>query len=67
MTCPRCCGLLIEDHCYDLLDHGISLKAWRCVSCGNIVDSVILKNRREQRVRLALAGQGEGLVRASAA
>jgi hypothetical protein len=67
MMCHRCRGLLIEEHCYDLLDHEISLRAWRCISCGNIVDSVILKNRREQKARLAMVEQARRLVGVSAA
>lgn len=66
MTCNRCRGLLVEDHCYDLLDDRISLSAWRCVSCGNLVDSVILKNQRAQQARPAMAGPAHRLIGASA-
>jgi hypothetical protein len=53
MACDRCHGLLVQDHCYDLLDNDVSLTAWRCIACGNIIDSVILKNRLEQfRVKI---------------
>ena len=67
MTCNRCRGLLVEDHCYDLLDDRISLKAWRCIACGNIVDSVILKNQLEHQARVATVGRGQRLVGASVA
>ena len=67
MTCNRCRGLLVEDHCYDLLDNQISLRAWRCIACGNIVDSVIMRNQLEQQARLATVGQTQRLVAASAA
>lgn len=65
MTCNRCRGLLVEDHCYDLLDDRISLKAWRCIACGNIVDSLILKNQLEQQARLATVSQAQRPVAAS--
>lgn len=66
MMCKRCHGLLVEDQCYDLLDDSISLKAWRCISCGNLVDSVILKNQQEQEARVATARQVQRLIGASA-
>jgi hypothetical protein len=66
MMCKRCHGLLVEDQCYDLLDGSISLRAWRCISCGNLVDSVILKNQQEQEARLATVRQAQGLIGASA-
>jgi hypothetical protein len=46
--------LLVRDHFFDLLDDSghLSFKGLRCVSCGNILDPLILKNRREGRARL---------------
>jgi len=67
MTCNRCRGLLVEDHCFDLLDDRISFTAWRCIACGNLVDSVILKNQLEQQARVATVSGGQRLVGASAA
>jgi hypothetical protein len=67
MTCKRCHGLLVQDQCYDLLDDSFSLRAWRCISCGNLIDSVILKNQQEQEARLATPRQVTRLVGASAA
>lgn len=51
--CGRCRGLLVRDHFFDLLDDSghLSFKGLRCVSCGNILDPLILKNRREGRNR----------------
>jgi hypothetical protein len=49
------------------LDDRISLTAWRCITCGNIVDSVILKNQLEHQARVATVSQGRRLVGASAA
>lgn len=67
MTCKRCHGLLVEDQCYDLLDDSFSLRAWRCISCGNLVDSVILKNQQEQEARLTTTRPVTRLVGVSAA
>jgi hypothetical protein len=67
MTCHRCRGLLVEDQCYGLLDHCLSLTVSRCISCGSIIDPVILRNRREQQARLATVQQGKPLVPVHAA
>ena len=46
-TCARCGGLLLPQHYMDLLDDTgqIDITAWHCTICGEVVDSVILKNR----------------------
>ena len=45
--CIRCGGLLVGEHCADLLDitGQMDFPALRCVQCGNLVDAVILLNR----------------------
>ncbi len=45
--CRRCGGLLVRDHCLDLLDSTghLEFPALRCVQCGDIIDPVILKHR----------------------
>lgn len=47
-TCPRCGGLLLAQHYIDLLDDTgqIDITAWHCTMCGEVLDPVILKNRR---------------------
>jgi len=65
MRCERCQGMLVEDHCYDLFDYEISMKAWRCVACGDIVDDVILRNRMKRLAHTAVVE--EVVVHASAA
>jgi hypothetical protein len=40
--CPRCSGLMIAEWCEDLSDY----RARRCVQCGEVIDPVILQNRR---------------------
>jgi len=46
--CARCGGLLVRHICMDLYSTGSDLEitARRCVQCGDVVDSVILRNRR---------------------
>ena len=46
--CWRCGGLLVIEQCLDLLDDTgqLDFKALRCVQCGELVDPVILMNRR---------------------
>ena len=50
-TCPRCGGLMVGDFCMDLLNGigELQISASRCVQCGEVVDPVILRNRRIQR------------------
>ena len=45
--CTRCGGLMVQDFCLDVLGNiGESeFVAKRCVQCGEVVDSVILRNR----------------------
>jgi hypothetical protein len=40
--CPRCGGLMVAEWCQDLSDY----TAQRCVQCGELIDPVILHNRR---------------------
>ncbi|MCI0428092.1 MAG: hypothetical protein L0Z46_08765 [Nitrospiraceae bacterium] len=50
MHCLRCAGLLVQEYCYDLLDDSGQLRfmAWRCVSCGDVIDPLILNNRQKR-------------------
>jgi hypothetical protein len=49
-TCPRCGGLMVGDFCMDLLkgSERLEVLASRCVQCGEVVDPVILQNRKIQ-------------------
>jgi uncharacterized protein with PIN domain len=40
--CPRCGGLMVAEWCEDLSNYS----AERCVQCGEVIDPVILENRR---------------------
>jgi hypothetical protein len=42
MTCGRCQGLLLATW---LWDQEVQLLAWRCATCGNLVDETILRHR----------------------
>jgi hypothetical protein len=39
--CPRCRGLMVAEWSPEL-----ETMAWRCVQCGELIDAVILSNRR---------------------
>ena len=45
--CGRCSGLMVLEHCTDLLELSghIDFLALRCLQCGDVVDPVILQNR----------------------
>ena len=46
MTCARCQGLMVTDSFIDLQETGHHwMKAWRCMNCGYVVDSVAAQNR----------------------
>jgi len=46
--CSRCGGFMVGDFCMDLLNSTGELEfaASRCLQCGEVVDPVILQNRR---------------------
>lgn len=54
MLCGRCRGLMVRDQFYDLLDDSghLSFRGWRCVCCGNILDPLILKNKRARHFHI---------------
>lgn len=55
-ACHRCGGLLVSEFCMDVLD-GLDepdFVAHRCVQCGEVVDPVILRNRRLREAYVAL-------------
>ena len=52
--CPRCSGLMVAEWCEDLSDY----RAQRCVQCGEIVDPVILQNRRQRGMTIG-SGRSE--------
>jgi hypothetical protein len=53
MGCRRCEGLMVKDCLTDLACEGERVMGpiYRCVSCGEVVDRVILTNRLPSRPR----------------
>jgi len=47
VDCPRCHNAMMADSYMDLLDDTgeIGISAWRCLSCGEVLDPLILANR----------------------
>ena len=45
--CARCGGLMVQEICLDLFNSTseVECAARRCVQCGDIIDSTILRNR----------------------
>ena len=50
--CPRCGGLMVHEWGADLMSHA----SQRCVLCGELIDSVILENRRLQQAGISSLG-----------
>lgn len=47
MTRERCDGLMINERIDDLgMSHDLRVDGYRCLLCGEIVDAMILENRR---------------------
>lgn len=44
--CHRCGGLMVQEQVHELASF-----EWRCVSCGERIDPVILAHRRQDLVR----------------
>lgn len=47
MTCERCDGLMVSERICDLqgMSSDLCVNGYRCLLCGNLVDTVILDNR----------------------
>lgn len=48
MKCYRCGGVMVYEKFFGVPE---DFFGWRCIFCGEIVDNVIIENRREQRKR----------------
>ena len=46
MNCHRCGGIMVYEKFYGICEHFFG---WRCISCGEISDPVILENRHSQK------------------
>ncbi len=58
MRCSRCKGLMLIERFFDYRDDTgqIDFTGWRCIICGEILDSVIAGNRKTQAVQGAEPG-----------
>lgn len=47
MMCERCNGLMVSERIYDVqgMSSDLCVDGYRCLLCGNLVDTVILENR----------------------
>jgi hypothetical protein len=54
MQCRRCQGLMVEDYYIDMEDDQGThwLRAWRCMSCGEVIDPGILQRRLVRESKL---------------
>lgn len=61
MTCTRCQGYMAKDHFLDLMESAedMWLAGWRCLNCGNVLDSVMERNRLQQRLAVVVSTVGE--------
>lgn len=59
MTCERCDGLMVGERIYDLqgMSSDLCVNGYRCLLCGNLVDSMVLENRQR-----SLEAFGDGRV-----
>ena len=70
MQCPGCRGLMVPDQFFDLINGGgyWTFDGWRCLCCGNILDTVILRNQQatvmkaSENVRLVTEDNLDALV-----
>jgi len=63
MKCPKCGGEMNFEEFVNLETEGgpWSYEGWRCVYCGEIVDPLILLNRKEARdLETVSAGKARG-------
>ncbi|WP_447969380.1 hypothetical protein [Nitrospira sp. M1] len=52
MNCPRCQGTMVTDYFLDMEDSGdVWMSGWRCLSCGEVVDPLILQHREAQQAQ----------------
>ena len=53
--CHRCGGFMVGEFCIDVFNSAgeLDVMALRCVLCGDVVDPVILQNRKRQQEAMA--------------
>jgi uncharacterized Zn finger protein len=54
MHCPRCGGMMVSEFVSDL--HNVwqedQTDMWRCVSCGEMIDPLVMINRKKAKETL---------------
>lgn len=55
--CPRCNGAVINDKFYGPYEQ---FWGWKCLICGEVIDPVILENRRLMKTGQGINGQRAG-------
>jgi len=57
MTCGRCGGIMNPEEFCNGSEDAIPwwYTGWRCIHCGDVVDSLILRHRRQPMARAAQA------------
>ena len=60
MTCLRCEGLMVEDHCLDMEGaYGeMWTTSWRCMNCGRVHDAVIEQHQLAQQEKVLAVSSG---------
>jgi phage FluMu protein Com len=58
MKCHRCGSLMVYERFYGPEELYLG---WRCISCGEILDQVILENRQTKVDRQNRRGEKEGM------
>jgi len=53
MRCPRCKGLMVNERFQDIRDDTgqIYFEGYRCLACGEILDPLIVSNRKQPVAR----------------
>ena len=51
MNCTRCNGVMALERFCDLYDETgeLCFMGWRCITCGEVIDPVIVRNRQQRR------------------
>lgn len=52
MQCPRCKGTMTYEFFEDIQESLYFFYGWRCVQCGEVLDPLILSNRKTRRAPL---------------
>jgi len=57
MRCARCAGLIVPEILYE---GGTRVMALRCIHCGDVIDPLIVRNRRRVRQSSMVGRKAEG-------